>query len=65
MLIMAPHSGSGGCTPRPRKERLAAERMTAPAVRVGLDDEGREGVAQDVVEQDSGGGWRRWLGRLR
>ena len=36
LLSMEPHSGSGACTPRPRKDREEAVRIEVPRLRVML-----------------------------
>lgn len=51
-LIIAPHSGSGGCAPKPRNPRPAAVRMI-PAM---------SSVTRTIIDEvHSGSTWRRMI----
>ena len=49
MAIIAPHSGAGGCAPRPRKPRPAAVRMMPAMSSVDADDQRRDAQRHDVA----------------
>ena len=49
-LIMLPQLAVGGCTPRPRKDSPASVRIAAGDAEGGRDDHRRQGVRQDVAE---------------
>ena len=47
---MVPHSGVGGCAPRPRKPSAAASRMALEKPKRRLHDQRRQAVGQHGVE---------------
>ncbi len=53
--IISPHDGSGGCTPRPRKDSAASSRIALRHLQRGDDDQVRQHVGQHFAEQHARG----------